>query len=855
MEQRGQNHLWHLAWNKLIRRDLWLKARPHYNKITNHLIMAEDIAISFPLWFYVKKVSHSSTSYNFYLRGHEEASTTINSLTFKKASKSVGDLQTVFEFLDKFMSDVGAKKKHVTLLKDWKYFYSAMWHQNINVPSLTKKDKGTLDEILMSVSDFTIRREELDSHMYDFVTHWNDGLEKIKLAIQDESIKVVSFDIFDTLVTRPFGIPSDLFHLMDEYFQQLRPNFTLLSFYDIRVNAELSARNKHLELEDITLDHIYEAMAEDFSITEPVINKLKKKELELEVRFTSKRKTGYELYQLAKYLGKRIILTTDMYMPREAIVEILNSAEYDTWEDLYISSEIGKTKYSGSMFKHLPVLTGVASESILHIGDSIHSDFSRAQEGNLRAALLPNTTEVMKTSGGGAKIFNHISDNINGFSGPEFYGLRAMMAVIANKQFDNPFVSQVEDSFFNTQPSYIGYFALGMHLYSLANWLHRKVSKNQYDNLVFMARDGYLPMLAYKLLHDGNEKISYIPTSRKAILPLSIQNPDDINHVNKFLNINRQTIGDALTILDNIIDTDLAESALDSENITKKDRLNSLPYYKLINLLKSVINTEKISQFQIAFHNTWDSVFSGDVAVFDVGYSAKPEQTLAKVLKKPIDTYFIHSVAEGYERSLIKNNLRLHTFYNYKPALSSEIRELFISELSPSCTGYIINKNKLTAKFDISYHISYYEQFVIKSIQDNALQFVHDFIEIFRDYRECLTYTNQYASLPMELLTTHSSGIDKDLFRPFVFEDDMGAGVITDIATQHLRSVTDFGSLLRGKSKLTKAFVYAAIDRGEFIGRVKKKIALKTESYPVIHKPLKSAWILAKKAKKRFKKH
>lgn len=42
-------------------------------------------------------------------------------------------------------------------------------------------------------------------------TAWNDKLDKIKREILKEETKIVSFDIFDTLIIRPFWNPIDLF--------------------------------------------------------------------------------------------------------------------------------------------------------------------------------------------------------------------------------------------------------------------------------------------------------------------------------------------------------------------------------------------------------------------------------------------------------------------------------------------------------------------------------------------------------------------------------------------------------------------------------------------------------------------
>ena len=50
-----------------------------------------------------------------------------------------------------------------------------------------------------------------------------------------------------------------------------------------------------------------------------ILDKTKQKEIEYELRFCTKRYTGYELYEMALTLGKKVICTSDMYLSKEVI--------------------------------------------------------------------------------------------------------------------------------------------------------------------------------------------------------------------------------------------------------------------------------------------------------------------------------------------------------------------------------------------------------------------------------------------------------------------------------------------------------------------------------------------------------
>ena len=81
-------------------------------------------------------------------------------------------------------------------------------------------------------------------------------LDKIKKDIK--KAKVVSFDIFDTLLVRPYIKPIDLFVHMEKAFERQ-------GFAEERRDAERRARVRHKELEDITFDMIYEEIDDEFS--------------------------------------------------------------------------------------------------------------------------------------------------------------------------------------------------------------------------------------------------------------------------------------------------------------------------------------------------------------------------------------------------------------------------------------------------------------------------------------------------------------------------------------------------------------------------------------------------------------
>ncbi|EJE6810793.1 hypothetical protein M5G85_001536, partial [Campylobacter coli] len=102
-------------------------------------------------------------------------------------------------------------------------------------------------------------------------------LEQISELVKSESVKIVSFDIFDTLLVRPCIIPSDMFKIV-----ATRAGYDE-SFVKIRQLAEQYAReNKPFYEDDITIDDIYKHLHLNFEFSTEECEKLKTIEMEVE---------------------------------------------------------------------------------------------------------------------------------------------------------------------------------------------------------------------------------------------------------------------------------------------------------------------------------------------------------------------------------------------------------------------------------------------------------------------------------------------------------------------------------------------------------------------------------------------
>lgn len=206
-------------------------------------------------------------------------------------------------------------------------------------------------------------------------------IEKIKA----DDIKVVSFDIFDTLLTRNTLKPEDIFYLMQK--QDKLPE----DFKEKRIIAEKTAREKSSSGE-VTLEDIYKQYAISNKLNDCDKKDYMKTELDFEASSLSARKEGMILFNEAVNAGKEIIFLSDMYLPSTFIAEQLKKNGYTYSGKLYLSCELGASKHNMFLYKVLKkdgIKRGIRPEEILHIGDNYISDYQNAKASGLCAEWLP----------------------------------------------------------------------------------------------------------------------------------------------------------------------------------------------------------------------------------------------------------------------------------------------------------------------------------------------------------------------------------------------------------------------------------------------------------------------------------
>lgn len=213
-----------------------------------------------------------------------------------------------------------------------------------------------------------------------------------------ENVKILSLDVFDTVLMRDDKSELERFRCISEHFYKnaLAPKNTNLTIDDCllaRVHAAKVAyycgkmvdgciEGQLSEIAEITLDYLRlpHDLAPDWVASE----------LFIESQQLTPSPFVQAIIEKAKETGKRVICISDMYLNKNQISQLLNhSGATDKIEIIFSSADVILNKRSGLIFKHVENKLRHNGSDFLHIGDSLKSDYTMAMKSGWNAVHLP----------------------------------------------------------------------------------------------------------------------------------------------------------------------------------------------------------------------------------------------------------------------------------------------------------------------------------------------------------------------------------------------------------------------------------------------------------------------------------
>lgn len=687
------------------------------------------------------------------------------------------------------LSDINSKFVDDCINKRISFIYELA---KVKYPAKRLKRMFSSLSFLPNVDDLNIIK---DNHLDQIKTELVgfDYYEKLKTSICNADILYVSFDIFDTLIHRRVLEPTDIFKFVSWKFNEVYQTNSYIDFDNIRKQSEARCRNRIKRecpsWEDITLDEIYDQIALDYDLDKDKLNQIKQYEIELEIKYCIARATGKELYDLCLQQGKKVICTSDMYLSLETVNAILRKNGYQTIEKVYLSSELRVGKATGNIFKYICKDLGIKPSQIMHIGDNLHSDVDMPRKSNICSFHLPKSIDLFKNCNNNiykGNLYNQIFGYHGQFVEAQcaydlFTGFRCMLAMVVNRFFDCPYIPFNFGSDFNADPYMIGYFALGMYLWGMADWLSEELENKSYKKIHFLARDGYLLKRVFDVVNRHSRQAiptEYTYMSRNMVFLCDINSKVDIYALPSKMNVYSATPHKIISLFAPVIPTDKlhqVDSLLNASGIIPNKALDNYDTsIKFISLLiDKLVDEQMLLEYRSKLKSYFTSVFKHNECFFDVGYNGRVEGALKSICDYPIDSYYIHSYKEIlYDRSDLAG-FQNKCFDDFQPVITFLVREQILSDPTASASGISFDSNPPTVLFKKN-DLDPITTEVTKLLHKGALDFANEFEEAYSDIMTKLHFRAHDAALPMLFYLHRASYIDHSIFSCTEFEDDLG---------------------------------------------------------------------------------
>lgn len=383
------------------------------------------------------------------------------------------------------------------------------------------------------------RSRQLFNTAYPHMTLPHDrSVESQIEAVTADAVEVVSFDVFDTLVCRTVLNPAHVFELMQSKIRTshadvLSPHF-ISNFAQSRAGTERLIRFQYdngslHETEEMLVKDVYAAMLADYGLPAELADELVAVEQQTELACLIPREEGVRLFKEAVAAGKQTIIISDFIHPSSFVERVLRQCGIDGWDHIFVSSDVGLKKHSGSLFEYVETTLGLDKNTICHIGDNAHGDIKMAKEQGWNARHIPatplNMRNLIKTRKFNLAAINEsfvVSTILSGF-GNQF------LKFGGSRRSDDKNIQLIANA------HEMGFLLLGPFMHFFAKWLLEEVRNSNCRQIVFFARDTILPSkMVRQLLDDAgltDINVCYLPVSRMATSGLDIENVEDVYNV------------------------------------------------------------------------------------------------------------------------------------------------------------------------------------------------------------------------------------------------------------------------------------------------------------------------------------
>lgn len=627
----------------------------------------------------------------------------------------------------------------------------------------------------------------------------NPGLSVDTYVDKLKDYDIISFDIFDTLIFRPFAMPEDLFFLVGESFDNM-------DFKNIRIWAEGDARikcrkrNGHTE---IGLEEIWKNLEKETGLS---ASDGMRAEKNVEQKLCYANPFMLEVWKRLGAMGKKMIVVSDMYLPEDCVVKILENAGYMGIRKVYVSNSCHKSKAEGSLYceiikdwynidiestkvrrgtdllgKKVKTCANANGFSIVHVGDNPHSDGKMARNCGIDVVPYPNINK---------NVLLYRSMDMSCIVGS------AYRAVVSGHLYNGLHSYGMEYEY--------GFIYGGLFVVGYCNFIHEYYKQHKLDKLLFLSRDGDILKQVYDFFYP-EDSTEYVYWSRKAAVKLmaGVDKHDYFRRLIYHKMNQKYTISQVLHSME--LD-DLIGQLTDCKEIRPGDELtdkNGHLFRKFLQAKWDQIMEVYASQMTAA-EKYYAHVLRGcdQVAAVDIGWAGSGAVALSHLTEKVwriscqvtgiiAGTNTVHNAEpDASEIFLQKGKL---VAYLYSQSHNRDLLkkhdpnkdynvfwELLLSSMTPQFTGFYEGKTgKESSRYleDLDITLVFgetdVEQEGIRRIQEGILAFAHEYQRHFKDFPYMFRISGRDAYAPMLVAASYNERYLKEIEKRFYFEKNI----------------------------------------------------------------------------------
>ena len=350
---------------------------------------------------------------------------------------------------------------------------------------------------------------ESSSVSYDYSSL--PGYTKNELMTKIQQADIISFDLFDTLVTRTVFSYTDIFDILSINLENEGIHIPDFSSLRLQFEKELSKSSSP------RLSDIYNKVLEVSGVDNITADELAEREFRIDQSTIITRKDMCDLVRDIISNGKKVVITTDCYYSLDQVKSVIEKAGIIGLDDVLVSCEYGTYKAQN--------LFGVLKEkypdkSILHIGDDVYADIEKSKAYGIDSFHIYSGAEMFESLAGLG-----FEDDIVSLSD------RIKVGMFNADIFNSPFVFEDDDRRVSAGTSYdVGYLFCAPMISDFMLWMKEQIDELGIEKMLFCSRDGYLPDKLFRLIsHEDNAVYFY--ASRTAAIRSGMENKTDLEYV------------------------------------------------------------------------------------------------------------------------------------------------------------------------------------------------------------------------------------------------------------------------------------------------------------------------------------